>query len=287
MTSSVLNLVFSFVAVFGNLLAIRALWKASSIPVNLKKFLLSLAFSDLAVGLSAQSMSDAITAVMLKLAANGNHNFDFFCPVIMNVRCFSIYLLFFASFLGATAIAVDRHLAISLHLRYQELVTSQRVVIALVCLWLTSAATATIFVSLAELNSTVVVIIQLAGLFLTTLAYIRIYEVVKCHQHQIQSQLHLQNVQTTRLRRETKSAFNALFVYIVFLACYFPFLCAKVLLLMDSVRISVLVVDYATLFLVFLNSSLNPLVYCWRYREIRKIVKSTVKKVFHINETGT
>ena len=40
---------FSLMISLGNLLVIRALFKASSIPANVKKLFLSLAFSDLAV----------------------------------------------------------------------------------------------------------------------------------------------------------------------------------------------------------------------------------------------
>lgn len=50
-TLCALNLIFSLVAILGNLLVIRALGKASLIPANLKRLFLSLAFSDLAVGL--------------------------------------------------------------------------------------------------------------------------------------------------------------------------------------------------------------------------------------------
>ena len=49
----VLNFIFSSVAAFGNILVIPALRKASSMPANIKKFFLSLAVSDLAVGLFA------------------------------------------------------------------------------------------------------------------------------------------------------------------------------------------------------------------------------------------
>ena len=45
LTLCVLSLVFSLVAAVANLLLVRALWKASSIPENLKKLFLSLAFS--------------------------------------------------------------------------------------------------------------------------------------------------------------------------------------------------------------------------------------------------
>ena len=130
LTFCVLNVIFSFVATLGNLLVIRALWKASSIPGNMEKLFLSLAFSDLAVGLFAQLIYGAIIAVMLKMKATGNYNFDIFCPTIIIACYFSIFLLACASFQNITAIAVDRLLAVSLHLGYQELVTSKRVIIA-------------------------------------------------------------------------------------------------------------------------------------------------------------
>ena len=49
-----INLVFSVVAVLGNLLVIHAVWKSSSIPATVKKLFLSLALSDPAVGMLPQ-----------------------------------------------------------------------------------------------------------------------------------------------------------------------------------------------------------------------------------------
>jgi len=70
------------------------------------------------------------------------------------------------TFLNVTAIAVDRLLAVSLHLRYHELVTSKRVIIALVSLWLTSAVAAYIFISLPKHSNMVAVIMEFVGFFL-------------------------------------------------------------------------------------------------------------------------
>ena len=58
----VLNFVFSVVATLENILVIRALMKASTIPATVKKLLLSLAFSDLAVGLCSQLMTASTSA---------------------------------------------------------------------------------------------------------------------------------------------------------------------------------------------------------------------------------
>ena len=282
----VFYLVFSLTAAFGNLLSIRALWKASSIPDTVKKLFLSLAFSDLAVGIISQPLFGVIIAVMLKMASTGDYtDFVSFCPTILTVYYYFDFLLSCASFLNVIAIAVDRLLAISLHLRYQELVTSKRVIMSLACLWLTSAVVASIFISLPHSNDLVAAITVFIGLFLTTVAYVRIYKVVRYHQNQIQSQTQLQNSQTMELLlRQKKFAKNAFFVYVVFLACYLPLCIAIILDDADSLRISFLAGKHACIFLVLLNSSLNPLVYCWRYQEIRQIVKSTMKQIFCMNE---
>ena len=81
----VLNFVFSLVATLGNLLAIRASMKTSTIPATVKKLFLSLAFSDLAVGLLPQLMTAIISAVMLKMASSGD-DLAFFCPTVLIVH---------------------------------------------------------------------------------------------------------------------------------------------------------------------------------------------------------
>ena len=248
------------------------------IPANIKKFFLSLAVSDLAVGLFAQ----LLYAVVLKMAVDGGHNFDLLCPTILTVLGFFSSLLACASFLNVTAIAVDRLPAITLHLRYQKLVTSKRIKMALISVWLTSGGAASLFVSLDIHNSMVAIIVGVVGIL--SVAYIRIYRVARYHQNQIHSQLQHQNAQAMELLREKKSTFNAVHFYVIFAACYLPYFYSATLLTTDSAQTSFLLVDYVTFFFVLLNSSLNPVVYCWRYREIRQIMKSTVKKIVRITE---
>ena len=285
LTLCVLSLVFSLVTVLGNLLVIRALWKSSSIPINLKKLFLSLAFSDLAVGIFSQLMFGVIIAVMLKIASTGNYNFVLFCPTILTVCYFFMFLLACASFFNVTAIAVDRLLAISIHLRYQELATPKRLFISLMSLWITSCVAAFIFIFLPEGNNLVQAIVDFVGLILTSVAYIRIYKIVRYHQNQLQCcELQPQNAHAVQLHRQRKSAYNALFVYVVFLGCYLPLFFTVILSKTNVFEIPFLVAHNTSEFLVLLNSSLNPLVYCWRYREIRENVKSTIKKIFSAHE---
>ena len=79
---SVLNFAFSLVATLGNLLVICALIK---IQDTVKKLFLSLAFSDLAVGLCSQLITAILSAVMLKMASRGD-DLAFFCPTVLIVH---------------------------------------------------------------------------------------------------------------------------------------------------------------------------------------------------------
>ena len=117
------------------------------------------------------------------IAANQNYNFNFLCPTMpvpMPVCYFSLSLLACTSFLNITFIAVDRLLAVSLHLRYQELVTSRRVAIALVSLWITSCVAASKFISFpANFGVVITLVVGCVELLLRTVAYIRICKVVR------------------------------------------------------------------------------------------------------------
>ena len=277
----VLNLTFSVVATVGNLLVIRALWKASSIPATSKTLLLNLAFSDLAVGFYVQPMSGVVIAVMLNMASS--ENYHCFCPTVITLTMFLTYFLAGVSFFTIAAIALDRFLAVTLHLRYQAIVTEKRVRFGLILLWLTIGLATFVLIALPSRNNLFFVLVQGMGFVVITVAYFRIYIVMRHHQSKIHIQCQIQNEQAMKAAREKKSALNAFYVYIISLICYLPSTFSSILLDVSHLQISYITAGYAAIFMVFFNSSLNPLVYCWRYREIRNTVMSTVKKTFRIN----
>lgn len=277
-----MNIVSSLVTIVGNLLVIPAIWKSSSLTLSMKVLFVNLAVSDLAVGLCVQPMFVIITCLMLNTAENGGHNFDFLCPITMTL--FWFLLVFFAStsFLSVTAIALDRFLAVSLHLRYSELVTPRRLVITATLLWITSAISATIFILLPKYNDMVAVSLEASGLFLTTVAYFQIFRIARRHRNQIQSHLQThRNNQATNMSRLKRSTFNTFYVFIVFVVCWLPSLTSfTVKEAWRSHSIEVSAANYLAGLIVFLHSSINPFIFCWRYQEIRKKVIAILKSIF-------
>ena len=120
--NSVFNAFSAYTAIMLNILTIHAIRKTSSLPKPLKTLLLSLAVSDLGVGLLAQPLYIA------RMVNPTYHS----TRTALNI----IALLFVnTSFFTVVAISVDRFLAIHLHLRYQELVTHKRVVAVVISIW--------------------------------------------------------------------------------------------------------------------------------------------------------
>ena len=142
--------------------------KNSTIPATVKKLFLSLAFSDLAVGLLPQLMFAVISAVTLKMASSRD-DLTFFCPTVLIVHLYFQYLLTFASFLNVIVITFDRLLVVSLYLRYPELVTPIRVTMVLVSLWLTSCVSAFLVIFLLKGIAMAAAAISAIGYVLTTL----------------------------------------------------------------------------------------------------------------------
>ena len=130
----VFNAFFSFTAITLNIVTIIALRKPLTIPRALKILLLSMAVSDLGVGLLVQPLY--ITRLVMMIKENTQ---TLYFEITLNSFYVTAYSLASASFLSVVALAADRFLVLRLHLRYQELVTPKRVVAVVISNWILSA----------------------------------------------------------------------------------------------------------------------------------------------------
>ena len=265
----VFNSFLSYTAIMLNIVTIHAIRKTSSLSKTLKTMLLSLAVSDVGVGFLVQPL---YISLLVKWIQQSN-------TVCSTFKAFNIVVFLFstASFLGVVAISVHRYFAIHLHLRYQELVTHKRVVVVVISIWLFS-----VFLSLmvlwlppSDIRSLFISICAGVCLLVTTVVYIKIYLTVRRHKNQIQA-LQEQNPNFASL---IKSSVSTFWVYLVFLVCYLPMLICLAVLSNYGPNIALKRTLLFSCTLVFLNSSLNPVIYCWKMRHIRQAIMTILRNM--------
>ena len=279
-SSIIVNCVFNafsaYTTIMLNILTIHATRKTSSLPKPLKTLLLSLAVSDLGVGFLVQPL-------YIEWMLNPSHSvFSMSGP--LNIIAFTHV---YASFFGVVAISVDRFLAIHLHLRYQELVTHKRVVAVVISIWVFSAFLSSMCLWRVEIVWHIKIVVQGLCFLCTATVYCKIYFTVQRHINQIQV-LQIQEAQNSQMEsavRQKKSAISMFYVYLVFLVCYLPeyFAFAVSLYSAPTAHLNNVSSKHIWLYLwslKLLNSSLNPVIYCWKMRNIRNAILGILRNIF-------
>ena len=148
---------------------------------------------------------------------------------LRNARTLISVFLPAVTLLTLTAMSADRYLAIHLHLRYKQVVTEEKTRNVILCVWLISGVPLDLEVFDA-MNSYLVMTITIAiCLVIISFAWIKIYQVVRHHQVQIQDQIAVAT-QSFNMARFRNFAINTLLVLIIVLLCYTPFLVSKIFL---------------------------------------------------------
>ena len=277
LTLCILNANFSYTATILNIVTIYAIVKTSSLSKNFKTLLLSLAVSDLGVGLLAQPMFAA--HIMDSKQNNETMNNDNAIYIAFRTPT-NIFIP--ASLFSVTALCADSYLAIYLHLRYQELVTYKRVTIAVTSIWVFSALTP-LFSFWIPTNIMFVyyAIKNLCCIITATSLSVKLKQTLRRHIIQIQIPQEAQNHQVESVERNRKSAMASLYVYLVFIVCYLPAICVLITIAsISEPRNDLHHLRLYTLTLTFLNSTLNPLIYCWKLKQIRKTITGKLRDVF-------
>ena len=271
---AIINVPLCLTALLGNAAVLFAMSKTDNFHSPAKIFLASLAVSDLAVGLIACPLFVSCNVLA------SIYGFSIFDRPIWKVFSILAYLLCIVSFLNVTTISVDRLLALRLHLRYNMVVTPRRSVVVVGVIWLTSALVSGMRQWNANLFYSTLALAIVACLAVTFIAYVNVYRIVRRHQAQIRS--HEQQAShicgnRLRLTRLKNSALNTFYLCVLFLVCYVPYLSVIVAALIMERRL--LIVFSVATTIALLNSSLNPLLYCWRLREIRQIITQRVAEL--------
>ena len=270
---SVINTFLAITTFLGNTLILVALRKDTSIHPPSKLLYRNLAITDLCVGIILEPLYVAHWTSVV------NRRWDICYYAYLTVY-FTTATLGAVSLITLTAISVDRLLALLLGLRYRQVVTLKRTCLIAISGWIVSI----VGVSISFLNRLIYLLSLYIGtafcLVTTICAYTKIFMSLRHNQihgenHVVQGQS--SQVNTLNKARYRKAVYSALWVQVTLVICYLPYSITVALTPQGRLPLSTYLARQFTGTLVFLNSSLNPFLYCWKITEVRQAVKETLQ----------
>ena len=271
---SAFNIFLSITAVLGNILILVALRKVSSLHPPSKLLFRCLATTDLCVGLVAEPLS----VVYWMSVAHEQWNlcrYTYASVVIVS------YTLSSVSLLAASAISVDRLLALLLGLKYRQVVTLRRTYLIVALFWIMSVVASVSFLRNYFVTLWYGYIVIPLCLVTSIASYTKIF--LKLRHRQIQVQGHAQlekpgQINPLNIERYRKAVSSALWVQCTLVACYLPYGTVRALVSYSKTSQSSFLLFGLTMSLVYLSSSLNPILYCWKINDVKQAVKETIRE---------
>ncbi|XP_068739747.1 melanocyte-stimulating hormone receptor-like [Montipora capricornis] len=268
----ILNLLLSPITSAGNFIIVYVIWKSRDLH-SPSFFLLScLAAADFLVGVICQP------SLVARRIAELQGDPSLICPLSI-LQVMSTWITGGVSLFLLALVSIDRLLALTLHLRYNSIVTVSRMCFAVLLIWVATATTVSLRFAVTNWLIIPLLLLLITFLVIAFCTY-KIFYIVGKHQRQIREQNIFMSVgpNASNELKCRKSAATILYFYGLLLTFYIPFfatvLAENIIGYTRSVRIAY---DFSAT-AVFFNSLWNPVVYCWRIREIRQAVKSVLRR---------
>ena len=264
------NIFLSMTAFVENSLVLIALYKTRSLHPPSKLLYLNLAITDLCVGIIVEPLYVSYLMSVL------NERWDI-CYYALLSSIITSYVMCSVSLLTLTTTSMDRLLALLLGLRYRQVVTLKRTRMTVAILWILSiVSTSSYFWDIRVLVLWGKISVPLC-LVVSGISYTKIFVTLRCNRIQVQDRSFQGQLQQTTLMnkaRYRKAVSSALWVQLVLVFCYFPYTIAEAVTPQRGIPLLGYLAREFTKTLIFLNSSLTPLIYFWKMRELRQAVKN-------------
>ena len=276
-----LNVFLSVLATIGNLLILVALRKVTSINPPTKLLFRCLAATDLCVGLIEQPLF--VTLLLTDFASPTALHYVSQVHSALNI------ILCGVSMLTAATISIDRLLALVLGLSYKPSVTVKRVGIVLIIFWLAFLSVGfSHYIGLYSVAYGSSFVFVLLSIFASVFSFTKIALKLRQQEAQVQQRVGQEQANGGGIRlnitRYKKMVHSVAWLQMALIVCYMPSL-TVILLRIVTQRFGNLFLYYSAITVVFMNSSVNPILYCWRIGEIKKEVGNTLKKICQRSST--
>lgn len=269
--TGVINATFAPFAVVANFLVFCAILLSPSLRSAPSSLLIAcLALSDFLVSVIVQP---TFVAYRFKENHLGYVN----CAVRL-LYSKGFYICYGVSFMTLSAISFERYLALRLHLRYKGLVTANRVLLVALFIWLLNIALT--FLQWARINTIARgthLFFWFISLFIAGISQFRIHLIVRRHCHQIQQQRQRLSSGNQNFRMQIKLAVSVAYIVGIYFLFNLPVLVVTTYHQIATGHITSYNYYSWSETVALLNSSVNPLICCWRRQDIRKAIKKMLR----------
>ena len=262
-------------AVVGNALILATIWRRTFLRTSFHSLLSGLAVTDLLTGLISQPLYASSHLINGQNAAVKLDNPEV-VSVLGIIAGFSTYLFINITLATMTVMSIERWL----HMSRRSSTTSHRRYYAAMVILLSPIPSLVVYIlTLRELSFRYtlckITIAEFSFCYLIiSFAYFKVYQIIRRHQLQIQANGTSQNFgqPAIDLAKYKKSVATMLYIFLLFSMCFLPFAMSSAVALITTAEVTKSAMSLSLVF-VFLSSSLNPWLYIWRMRDIRRGLK--------------
>ena len=270
---SAVLILLSITTFLGNSLILVALHKESS-PHPLSKLLYRcLAITDLLVGLISQPLATSHWMLVV-------HEHWSLCRYVNGAVYITGLALSGVSLMTTAAISMDRLLALLLGLRYRQIVTLKRTYFIVAAFWVFDLVASLRIIFDHRITLLYGYIIIPLCLVVSLASYRKIFptlDIIRPDPDPFQQRPNQLN--TLKMARYRKAVCSALWVQLALVVCHAPITTVEIVVAHSKTYTSHLIITRrVAVTLVYLNSTLNPFLYCWKISELRRAVKQTIRQ---------
>ncbi|XP_078357386.1 5-hydroxytryptamine receptor 1B-like [Oculina patagonica] len=270
--AAVVNMTLSIATSCGNILILVALQKAYTLSPPSRILFRSLAVSDVCVGI----VSKPLFAVGMLLISTGRSDL---CRLMRYLTFISSTTLCGVSLLTMTAISLDRLLVLLSKSKYSLTVTSNRVKVVVVLFWISSISLSVLYSISIRSYFIANAVVILLSIVISAYSYSSIFLILRRRQRRRirdQSQGQINSFQLQRELRHKSTVYSALWVHFTLAICYLPFSLLEAMAKVIGTPLPIFIAGTCTGTLIYLNSIINPFLYCGKIKEVRQAVKQII-----------